>query len=711
MKRNKLLYFTVSSLIEAYKDKFPEVVRMAVVSDTLEQFCRFLRVYVYQLAQSRKTTLPKESSIVSLPLHSAARRIHRMLLLEGKVIRDFASGREIKCESVELLWKALGREETDAGADFMLDWYHLFEQLQAKNCVDYAVDRSEHDRERWLSGMNENVFYERCGNRTLIQQALIEKISNRTSKNSRYRFRPGMTFAEKQDQVRVWWFDYQFQLVMAIRSANELNYFMGMTLSRRTMDILYSAERKGIPFFITPYYLSLLSVKAFGYDDAAIRSYVLYSAELVEEFGQIQAWEKEDCVKPGEPNTAGWLLPDHGSVHRRYPDVAILIPASRGRACGGLCAVCQRMYGFQQGRLNFDLDKLAPHEDWEERLNNLMEYFENDSQLRDILITGGDALMSSNMTLKGLLEAVLRMAHRKREANKKRPGGKKYATIQRIRLGSRMLAYLPYRIDDELLEILGDFHRRAQQVGITQFFLQTHFESPLEITAEVMEAVRKIQECGWIVTNQHVFTVASSRRGHNAALRQMLNRAGILPYYTFSVKGFAENKALAVPNCRLVQEMEEEKKHGILTAEMKDVLQRVVMLPQRMQYDSYRLLTCCQNSFVATDRSVMNLPGIGKSITFTTVGLMPDGRRILRFTLDPERFHSPVVKRIKEIYITENKSVAAYLRQLQQLGEQIEDYGTVWYYNKGKTESVADVFRYPGLEDTITNDFTNLTQY
>lgn len=46
-----------------------------------------------------------------------------------------------------------------------------------------------------------------------------------------------------------------------------------------------------------------------------------------------------------------------------------------------------------------------------------MTYFEEDTQLRDILITGGDALMSQNKTLRNILDAVYRMAVRKRKAN------------------------------------------------------------------------------------------------------------------------------------------------------------------------------------------------------------------------------------------------------------------------------------------------------
>lgn len=68
--------------------------------------------------------------------------------------------------------------------------------------------------------------------------------------------------------------------------------------------------------------------------------------------------------------------------------------------------------------------------------------------------------MSQNKTLRNMLDAVYKMALRKKKANKKRPDGKKYAEMQRIRLGSRLLAYLPMRVDDELLGILREFRKK-----------------------------------------------------------------------------------------------------------------------------------------------------------------------------------------------------------------------------------------------------------
>jgi lysine 2,3-aminomutase len=192
----------------------------------------------------------------------------------------------------------------------------------------------------------------------------------------------------------------------------------------------------------------------------------------------------------------------------------------------------------------------------------LMEYFEKDSQLRDILITGGDALMSSDRALKDILNAVFQMAVNKRKANKLRKEGEKFAEIVRVRLGTRLPIYLPQRITPELIKVLRDFKIKATKIGIKQFVIQTHIESPMEVTPEAREAIKRLISVGWLVTNQLVFTTAASRRGHSSKLRQVLNEVGVLPYYTFTVKGYMENYHNFAPNARAIQEQMEEKVFG-----------------------------------------------------------------------------------------------------------------------------------------------------
>ena len=561
---------------------------------------------------------------------------------------------------------------------------------------------------RWPTGLDEEVMAIRHSNKERIIAGLIRKIERRHAPTSRFQFTEGMSYAEKYVKVQEWWNTGRFHLAMAFKSPTELNYFLGGSLSAGTMDLLARARKKGMPFFVTPYYLSLLNTNTSGYDDAAIRSYILYSEELVDTYGRIKAWEKEDIVVAGQPNAAGWLLPEGHNIHRRYPEVAILIPDSMGRACGGLCASCQRMYDFQSERLNFDFESLKPKETWDKKLRRLMRYFEEDAQLRDILITGGDALMSQNATLRNILDAVYKMAVRKRKANESRPEGEKYAELQRVRLGSRLLAYLPLRITDELVGILRSFKDKASRVGVTQFIIQTHFQSPLEVTPEAKKAIEAILSAGWIITNQLVYTVAASRRGHTAKLRQTLNAMGVVCYYTFSVKGFHENYAVFAPNSRSLQEQQEEKVFGLIPKEKQKELYRLIRYERPLGKKLSGFLKENRLLFAATDRSVLNLPAIGKSMTFQMVGLTTEGKRILKFDHDTGRRHSPIIDRMGEVYIVENKSVAAYLRQLQDMGEDVREYISIWNYSEGRTEPRFSIYEYPDYPFDVTEKMTNL---
>src|SRR6056297_1739229 len=132
----------------------------------------------------------------------------------------------------------------------------------------------------------------------------------------------------------------------------------------------------------------------------------------------------------------------------------------------------------------------------------------------------------------------------------------------RVRLGTRLPVYLPQRITDELIQILSEFKEKASRIGIKQFVIQSHFESAMEVTPEAKKAVQKLIAAGWIVTNQQVFSASASRRGHTAKLRKVLNEIGVLPYYTFSVKGFMENYHNFATNARSIQEQVEEKRLG-----------------------------------------------------------------------------------------------------------------------------------------------------
>lgn len=697
MIKKNVLAFDNSQLYSLYSHHFPGLITVAEESGDEIHFKEQLRSFI-------------SSGMANQTIGDvAAKRIIRLINHDDSFVNELSTGEKLAVKTMSYLWQFLrGQIPSTVSPDFFIDLYYQLKQTENKESSHPERATVKRQMNQWPTGLEEDVIAIREDNKQRIIHRLIEKIDRKKTHSSRFLFTEEMTTEEKYTQVSEWWNSSRFHLSMAIKSPTELNLFLGNTLSTETMSLLAQAKKKGMPFFITPYYLSLLNTEPNGYDDTSIRSYILYSNELVDTYGNIKAWEKEDVVIDGKPNAAGWLLPEGHNIHRRYPEVAILIPDSMGRACGGLCASCQRMYDFQRERLNFDFESLKPKETWNKKLSCLMHYFEEDSQLRDILITGGDALMSQNATLRNILDAVYRMAIRKHKANAQRADGEKYAEIQRVRLGSRLLVYLPLRITEELTTILKEFRKKALTAGISQFIVQTHFQSPLEVTPEAKRAIEAILSAGWTITNQLVYTVAASRRGHTAKLRQTLNAAGVICYYTFSVKGFHENYAVFTPNSRSLQEQQEEKTFGQIPTEKQEELHKIIHTQGSLGKNLTRFLKENHLLFAATDRSVLNLPAIGKSMTFTTIGLTPGGQRILKFAHDASRHHSPIIDRMKEVYIVENKSIAAYLRQLEIMGEDIKEYETIWSYTEGITEPRFSIYEYPSYPYAVTVKMTNL---
>lgn len=700
MNRGKMLNLCITDLLNSYKLNFPELVQIAESSSDEMQFKERLRTYI------TKQTAGDEENKVS---DAAAEQILLFIDNDNTEIDELSTGNHMKVETISLLWKFLkGEEQIHVKTDLFLDIYHQFRLLVSPELVVPDKVTVKKYMNRWPVGLDKKVQEIQLANKKRIIEKLIKKIENKTSTSSKYTFSKGMTHKEKQALVEEWWNKSNFHLAMAIKKPSELNSFLDHSLSEETMELLSHARKKKMPFFVTPYYLSLLNPNKEGYDDETVRSYILYSKELVDTYGEIKAWEKEDILVPGEPNAAGWLLPDGNNIHRRYPEVAILIPDSMGRACGGLCASCQRMYDFQSERLNFNFEALKPKETWDKKLRRLMRYFEEDTQLRDILITGGDAFMSQNATLRKILDAVYAMARRKQKANELLPEGEKYAELQRVRLGSRLLAYLPQRITNELTDILCEFKEKASKIGVSQFYIQTHFQSPLEVTPEAKRAIEAILAAGWTITNQLVYTVAASRRGHTARLRQVLNSLGVVCYYTFSVKGFNENYAVFTPNSRSLQEEREEKVLGLLNEEQKAELDELIRSEEPTNKLLPRFLKKHNLPFAGTDRNVLNLPAIGKSMTFKLIGITPEGKRILKFDHDGSRKHSPIIDSMGEVFIVENKSIAAYLSQLEKLGEKIEEYDSIWHYGKGVTEPRFSIYDYPPYSYKVTEKMSNL---
>ncbi|RLD62975.1 MAG: hypothetical protein DRI84_10280, partial [Bacteroidetes bacterium] len=335
------------------------------------------------------------------------------------------------------LWQAVREDKVYATSDFFDDITDLLDRAFTNKANKEITDDQLLKRMQELpKGTDKKIVKRREDNKIRVIKGLIPIIESTKNPHKIYHFTSEVTIAEKLETVSKWWDDYRFHLRFAIRTVEQLQQTTDYRLPKSIIQNFELGVEKGIPIFINPYYLSLIHVNkdgTFCKSDRTIRDYVFNSKDLVDTFGEIKAWEKEDIIEEGKPNAAGWLLPNGDSVHRRYPEVAIFIPQGRGRACAGLCVSCQRMYGFQKGQLNFNMEEKEPKVDRTERRHSILDYFETDSHLQDILITGGDAFMNTDEGLRNILDDFYEMAKRKKEKSESQDDKSKIAVFQRVR--------------------------------------------------------------------------------------------------------------------------------------------------------------------------------------------------------------------------------------------------------------------------------------
>jgi lysine 2,3-aminomutase len=103
------------------------------------------------------------------------------------------------------------------------------------------------------------------------------------------------------------------------------------------------------------------------------------------------------------------------------------------------------------------------------RLGSIINYLEEHTEVRDVLISGGDPLLMANEVLDDLLGQLRRISH-----------------IEFVRIGSRVPCFLPQRITPELVKIL-----RKHRV-----WLSLHFCHPSELTPEVAQACDLLADGG-----------------------------------------------------------------------------------------------------------------------------------------------------------------------------------------------------------------------
>jgi lysine 2,3-aminomutase len=187
-------------------------------------------------------------------------------------------------------------------------------------------------------------------------------------------------------------------------------------------------------------------------------------------------------------------MPVPGLVHR-YPDRVLFLVTDR---CASYCRYCTR------SRLVSGVGEQHLETQWEQAF----QYLEKHTEIRDVLLSGGDPLLFSDAKLDKILTRLRAIPH-----------------IQFLRIGSRIPIFLPQRITPELCDMLKKHH---------PLFISIHSNHPRELTTEVRDGLVRLAEAGIPLGNQSVLLrgVNDSPEIQKTLVHKLL-MARVRPYYLY----------------------------------------------------------------------------------------------------------------------------------------------------------------------------------
>jgi lysine 2,3-aminomutase len=286
------------------------------------------------------------------------------------------------------------------------------------------------------------------------------------------RFYPGTSSAD--------WNDWHWQFRTRIRTPEELARIFRLSDDEASA---VGQHEGALPVGITPYYASLM-----GLDDPTEplrRTHIMTGEEYVRTPGEADdpLGEDHDTVAPG-------------LVHR-YPDRVLFLTTG---TCSTYCRYCTRarVVGNPGGEYQFSTRQ------WEKAL----AYLEHHTEVRDVLLSGGDPLSIGDDKLDWLLTRLRAIKH-----------------IEFIRIGTKIPIVLPQRITKSFVKMLKKHH---------PLWMSIHVTHPRELTVEATEALTRLADAGIPLGGQTVLLKGiNDDASIMTPLMHGLLKRRVKPYYLF----------------------------------------------------------------------------------------------------------------------------------------------------------------------------------
>lgn len=302
------------------------------------------------------------------------------------------------------------------------------------------------------------------------------------------------------------WSSHQWQMRNRITSLEQLEEHLVLSKEERDGVILSGSK---LAMSITPHFFNLIDRED---PECPIRRQIIPRVE-------------ETVISPHEmadPCGEDSSMPVPGLVHR-YPDRVLFLVTDR---CASYCRYCTRSRVVSgAGEQTLRTDREAA-----------FKYLEEHTEIRDVLLSGGDPLLLSDKALDKILTRLRSIEH-----------------IEFVRIGSRIPLFMPQRITPELCEMLQKHH---------PLFISVHANHPRELNLEAKEGLERLANHGIPLGNQSVFL-----RGVNddvETMRSLVHKllmCRVRPYYLYQLDLIQGSSHLQAPVSKGIEIIEGLRGH------------------------------------------------------------------------------------------------------------------------------------------------------
>jgi len=271
------------------------------------------------------------------------------------------------------------------------------------------------------------------------------------------------------------WNDWRWQLANKIESIEQLSQYIDLTPYE--IDSI-KAISKRFRFAISPYYASLMDKSD---PNCPIRKQMVPDMK-----------ELDDTVGVYDPKKEEKSLPVD-CLFQLYSDRLVLYLSNR---CPSYCRHCFRKRRI--GKTDKDIQRY--------RIEKAIDYLKQATEIRDVLITGGDALMVGDEWLDYVLGEIRKIDH-----------------VEIIRLGTRTICTLPQRVTPTLAKLIAKHH---------PVWINTQINHPKEITEATAKACDILLNEGIPLGNQTV--LLKGINDDHKTMKKLVHRLleiRVRPYY------------------------------------------------------------------------------------------------------------------------------------------------------------------------------------